>query len=115
MTEALKGKTPEEAEQTFEKFHGMLTRGRACPQPTSASWRCFPASANIRCASNAPRSPGIRCAPRCAAKAKPSRRSKACLKILRGPVIEALKTVYDPEIPVNIYELGLIYDIQIAR
>ena len=31
---------------------------------------------------------------------------------LRGRVIEALKTVYDPEIPVNIYELGLIYDIQ---
>jgi metal-sulfur cluster biosynthetic enzyme len=26
-------------------------------------------------------------------------------------VIEALKTVYDPEIPVNIYEMGLIYDV----
>lgn len=26
-------------------------------------------------------------------------------------IIEALKTVYDPEIPVNIYELGLIYKI----
>ena len=26
-------------------------------------------------------------------------------------VIEALKTIYDPEIPVNIYELGLIYDV----
>lgn len=26
-------------------------------------------------------------------------------------VIEALKTVYDPEIPVNIFEMGLIYDI----
>lgn len=28
-------------------------------------------------------------------------------------IIEAIKTVYDPEIPVDIYELGLIYDIEI--
>jgi FeS assembly SUF system protein len=28
-------------------------------------------------------------------------------------IIEALKTVYDPEIPVDIWELGLIYDIKI--
>lgn len=28
-------------------------------------------------------------------------------------IVEALKTVFDPEIPVNIYELGLIYDIHI--
>jgi FeS assembly SUF system protein len=31
---------------------------------------------------------------------------------LRARVLEVLKTVYDPEIPVNIYELGLIYDLQ---
>ena len=31
---------------------------------------------------------------------------------LRNRVVSVLKTVYDPEIPVNIYELGLIYDIQ---
>ena len=30
---------------------------------------------------------------------------------LQEAVIEALKTIYDPEIPVNIYELGLIYDV----
>jgi FeS assembly SUF system protein len=30
---------------------------------------------------------------------------------LQGPIIEALKTVFDPEIPVDIYELGLIYEI----
>jgi FeS assembly SUF system protein len=33
---------------------------------------------------------------------------------LREGIIEALHTVYDPEIPVDIYELGLIYDINIA-
>ena len=33
--------------------------------------------------------------------------------VLRGQVIDALKEVYDPEIPVNIYDLGLIYRIDI--
>ncbi len=32
---------------------------------------------------------------------------------LRERVIEVLKTCYDPEIPVDIYELGLIYDVQV--
>lgn len=31
--------------------------------------------------------------------------------VLKEQVISALKTVFDPEIPVNIYDLGLIYDI----
>jgi FeS assembly SUF system protein len=30
---------------------------------------------------------------------------------MQGPIIEVIKTVYDPEIPVDVYELGLIYDI----
>ena len=32
---------------------------------------------------------------------------------LRDKVVAALKSVYDPEIPVDIYELGLIYEINI--
>lgn len=32
---------------------------------------------------------------------------------IEAEVVEALRTVYDPEIPVNIYELGLIYDIDV--
>ena len=34
---------------------------------------------------------------------------------LRDKIVHAIKTVYDPEIPVNIYELGLIYDIDISE
>lgn len=34
---------------------------------------------------------------------------------LKNKIVEAIKKVYDPEIPVNIYELGLIYDIKIKK
>lgn len=34
---------------------------------------------------------------------------------LKEEVIKVLQSCYDPEIPVNIYELGLIYDIKIAK
>lgn len=33
---------------------------------------------------------------------------------LKEKVIEQLQTVYDPELPVNIYELGLIYEVNIS-
>lgn len=32
---------------------------------------------------------------------------------LRGEIVEALRCVYDPEIPVDIYELGLIYGLEV--
>jgi FeS assembly SUF system protein len=34
-------------------------------------------------------------------------------KDLEEKIIQQIKTIYDPEIPVNIYEIGLIYKIQI--
>jgi len=36
------------------------------------------------------------------------------MKLLEGKIIEVLSNIYDPEIPVSIYELGLIYGIEIA-
>jgi FeS assembly SUF system protein len=33
---------------------------------------------------------------------------------IREGIVEALRTCYDPEIPVNIYELGLIYDVDVS-
>ena len=35
--------------------------------------------------------------------------------ILKDKVIKEIKKIYDPEIPVNIYELGLIYDIKVDK
>lgn len=37
------------------------------------------------------------------------------LEDVKQDVIEMLQTIYDPEIPVNIYELGLIYDIEVSE
>ena len=37
------------------------------------------------------------------------------MSITRDNIIDALKTIYDPEIPVNIWDLGLIYNIYIGK
>jgi FeS assembly SUF system protein len=39
--------------------------------------------------------------------------SDANIPDLQDKVLQAIKTIYDPEIPVDIYELGLIYEINI--
>jgi FeS assembly SUF system protein len=43
----------------------------------------------------------------------PSTISKEELAALTSEIVKALKTVYDPEIPADIYELGLIYNVDI--
>ena len=35
------------------------------------------------------------------------------MSVIKDKIIEEVKKIFDPEIPVNIYELGLIYDISI--
>ena len=44
---------------------------------------------------------------------QPTPERLAEVQALGGQVIAKLKTVFDPEIPVNIYELGLIYKVEI--
>ena len=34
---------------------------------------------------------------------------------LKEKIIKEIKKIYDPEIPVNIYELGLIYDVKVEK
>src|SRR6478752_5707154 len=52
------------------------------------------------------------------AQPAPARKSSALLEAeitrLTDEIVTALKTVYDPEIPADIYEIGLIYRIDIA-
>ena len=47
-------------------------------------------------------------------EAAPSALSQAELDRLTDRLIEAFKTVFDPEIPVDIYELGLIYKVDVS-
>lgn len=35
--------------------------------------------------------------------------------ILEAQVVEAIRTCFDPEIPVNIYDLGLVYDVKVGE
>ena len=37
------------------------------------------------------------------------------LEVVGDKIVNVLKTIYDPEIPVDIYELGLIYDVFISE
>jgi FeS assembly SUF system protein len=45
---------------------------------------------------------------------KPRNLTPAEAKATKERVIEVLKTIYDPEIPVNVYELGLIYEVSVS-
>jgi FeS assembly SUF system protein len=47
-------------------------------------------------------------------ESEPRSLSSVEMKLIEGQVVEVLRSCYDPEIPVNIHELGLVYDIRIA-
>jgi len=47
--------------------------------------------------------------------AKPKPDGSIDTEAVKEDIVKALKTVYDPEIPVDIYELGLIYEIKVEE
>lgn len=47
------------------------------------------------------------------AHARRTRKQQSSQQALREPVIAAMRTVYDPEIHINVYDLGLIYHLEI--
>jgi FeS assembly SUF system protein len=61
----------------------------------------------------APGEPGASPEPAAIAEEAPSSIPPEELERLREDIVAALKTVFDPEIPVDIYELGLIYKIDV--
>jgi FeS assembly SUF system protein len=67
-----------------------------------------PAAAPVVEATNAPESAKPQ-----AAAAEGKTLSDIERKLVEGKVIAAIRTVYDPEIPVNIHDLGLIYEIDV--
>ena len=46
-------------------------------------------------------------------KRKEKKEDKEAVMALERDIIMALRQVYDPEIPVNIYDLGLIYELKV--
>jgi nitrogen fixation NifU-like protein len=126
MTESVKGRTLPEVQTLFEKFHTLLTsETSAGSQPIDlgklavfAGVREFPI--RVKCATlpwhtlraaieSRPELVTTESGP-ASQPALPLSASPATSDLQRH-IIEALRTVYDPEIPVNLYDLGLVYDI----
>jgi len=126
MTESVKGRTLSDAQALFERFHALLTgETNAGSQPIDlrklavfAGVREFPI--RVKCATlpwhtlraaieSRPELVTTESGP----ASQPASAPPAPLEAsdLRRSIIEALRTVYDLEIPVNLYDLGLIYDI----
>ena len=90
-----------------------LAKGRDRPTSRNRSAAATPSSSTATCFASRPRTPT-----RWAWRRKPSRRRPPAGPVtqeqLEKQVWEALKTCYDPEIPVNIVDLGLIYDCHLT-
>ena len=115
LTESVKGKSLEDAEALFESFHDLVT-GLACRAEAADTGQAGGVFGRMRLPdAREMRHAGL--ASRCKPAIKRRRRKEAYprndYELLKDRVIAALQTGYDPEIPMNIYDLGLIYGLEI--
>jgi len=126
MTESVKGKSLAEVQVLFEKFHTLVTQEPSAAAETPelgklaafGGVREFPI--RVKCATLAWHTLHAaieqREGPVSSEEGSDSRgvlktQSFAGKQDLRDKIVGVLRQVYDPEIPVNLYDLGLIYDI----
>lgn len=130
MTESVKRKSLTEVRRLFEQFHALLTEESFAPMKASelgklavfAGVREFPIRVKcatlpwhtLRAALEQQREPvSTEQAAGVGQGAGAGPPGPAPPRALEQAVIEVLRRVYDPEIPVNVYDLGLIYDIAV--
>lgn len=125
MTTAVKGLKKTEAFSLFEKFHHLVTGKLSAEVEDESLGKLtvfsgvsqFPA--RVKCASlawhtlNNALKGEMKVASTEENETTASAPEEPKENPLKSQVIDVLETCYDPEIPVNIYELGLIYDIDV--
>jgi nitrogen fixation protein NifU and related proteins len=121
MTGALKGKTQKEVDALFDKFHAMVTADPTATLDTEplgklavlAGVREYPA--RVKCATLAWHT--VKAAIEGKAEPVSTENEEAAgppnSEVIREGIVKTLKSCFDPEIPVNIYDLGMIYDIKV--
>ena len=111
MTEILRGKTEAQAEAVFRDFQGMTT-GEADEETVARLGKLAVFSGvsgyplRVKCATL----PWHTLQSALDLEAPDNVRTET----LREAIVAAIKTVFDPEIPVDIYELGLIYGVDVS-
>lgn len=133
MTEALKNRNVEEAERLFEEFHHLVTHNDAEPardlgklevlagvrefparvKCATLAWHTLQAALKDRAASITTEQLSIRDSTMDLENANVRQEATVDEEELRKDIIAVLRTIYDPEISVNIFDLGLIYMLDI--
>ena len=110
MTDLIKGKNEHEAKEIVEDFLGMIKEN----PDLKSEYLKDDEKTKLMCLSGVKQYRGILLHQQWITQKKSLKPSRNFME-LKEKVIEEIKKIYDPEIPVNIYELGLIYDIAVDK